>query len=53
MVTDVSQRLLAHHGGLRGIFRLDVAELARLRGLVDAKVVRAKAVVELRRRLAV
>jgi hypothetical protein len=28
-VTDVSQRLLAHHGGLRGLFRLDVAELAQ------------------------
>jgi hypothetical protein len=31
-VTDVSQRLLAHHGGLRGLFRLDVAELADRRG---------------------
>ncbi len=31
-VTDVSQRLLAHHGGLRGLFRLDVAELVRVRG---------------------
>jgi hypothetical protein len=27
--TAVSQRLLAHHGGLRGLFRLDVAELAQ------------------------
>jgi len=27
-VTAVSQRLLAHHGGLRGLFRMDVAELA-------------------------
>src|SRR5215211_248274 len=27
-VTDVSQRLLAQHGGLRGLFRLDVVELA-------------------------
>jgi len=24
----VSQRLLAHHGGLRGLLRLEVAELA-------------------------
>jgi hypothetical protein len=23
----MSQRLLAHHGGLRGLFRLDVVEL--------------------------
>jgi hypothetical protein len=27
--TAVSQRLLAHNGGLRGFFRLDVAELAQ------------------------
>src|SRR5918997_2581321 len=51
-VTDVSQRLLAHHGGLRGIFRLDVAELARVRGIGDAKAVRVKAALELGRRLA-
>jgi hypothetical protein len=31
-MADVSQRLLAHHGGLRGLFRLDVAELADRRG---------------------
>ena len=51
-VTAVSQRLLAHHGGLRGLFRLDVAELARVRGLGDAKAVRLKATLELGRRLA-
>jgi DNA repair protein RadC len=51
-VTDVSQRLLAHHGGLRGLYRLDVAELARVRGLGDAKAVRVKAALELGRRLA-
>ncbi|HLM21821.1 MAG TPA: hypothetical protein VK390_09885 [Propionibacteriaceae bacterium] len=27
-VTDVSQRLLVQYGGLRGLWRLDVAELA-------------------------
>ena len=27
-VTAVSQRLLAHHGGLGGLFRMDIAELA-------------------------
>ena len=51
-VTDVAQRPLAHHGGLRGLFRLDVAELARVRGLGDAKAVRLKAALELGRRLA-
>jgi DNA repair protein RadC len=50
--TDVAQRLLAHHGGLRGLFRLDVPELARIRGLGDAKAVRVKAALELGRRLA-
>ena len=45
-VTDVSQRLLAEHGGLRGLFRLDIAELARIRGLGDAKAVRLKAALE-------
>jgi DNA repair protein RadC len=48
--TDVSQRLLAHHGGLRGLYRLDVVELARIRGLGDAKAVRVKAALELGRR---
>jgi DNA repair protein RadC len=51
-VTDLSQRLLAQHGGLRGLFRMDIAELARLRGLGDAKSVRLKAALELGRRLA-
>jgi DNA repair protein RadC len=51
-VTDVSQRLLAEHGGLRGLFQMDVAELARIRGLGDAKAVRLKAALELGRRLA-
>jgi DNA repair protein RadC len=52
MVTDVAQRLLVHLGGLRGLFRLDVAELARIRSLGDAKAVRLKAALELGRRLA-
>jgi DNA repair protein RadC len=51
-VTDLSQRLLAQYGGLRGLFRMDIAELARLRGLGDAKSVRLKAALELGRRLA-
>jgi DNA repair protein RadC len=51
-VTDVSQRLLAEYGGLRGLFQMDVAELSRVRGLGDAKSVRLKAALELGRRLA-
>jgi DNA repair protein RadC len=42
-VTDVTQRLQAHHGGLRRLVHLDVAELARARGLGDAKAERMKA----------
>ena len=42
-VTDGSQRLLADHGGLCGLIRLDAAELARVRGLADTKAVRLKA----------
>jgi DNA repair protein RadC len=51
-VTDVAQRLLVHHGGLQGLLRLDVAELARARGPSDAKAVRVKAALELGWRLA-
>ncbi|MFT4037288.1 MAG: DNA repair protein RadC [Thermomicrobiales bacterium] len=51
-VTDLSQRLLAEQGGLRGLFRMEVSELAGLRGLGDAKAVRLKAALELGRRLA-
>jgi DNA repair protein RadC len=51
-VTDLSQRLLAQHGGLRGLFSMDITELARLRGLGDAKSVRLIAALELGRRLA-
>ena len=43
---------LAPHGGLRRLLRLDVAELARVRGLGDAKAVRVKAALELGRYLA-
>jgi DNA repair protein RadC len=45
----VAQRLLAVHGGLRGL-RPDVAELARVRGVGDTKTVKLKAALELRRR---
>jgi DNA repair protein RadC len=51
-VTELLQRLLAEHGGLSGLFRLDVAELARRRGLGDPKSMRVKAALELGRHLA-
>jgi DNA repair protein RadC len=51
-VTDLSQRLLAQNGGLRGLFQMDLTELAGIRGLGDAKAVRLKAALELGRRLA-
>lgn len=51
-VTDLSQRLLAQHGGLRGLYRLEISELAKIRGLGDAKAVHLKAALELGRRLA-
>ena len=51
-VTALSQRLIVEYGGLRGLQRLEVAELARVRGVGDAKAVRLKAALELGRRLA-
>jgi hypothetical protein len=36
-ITDVSQLLLAHHGGLHGLLRLDVVKQERVRGLGDAR----------------
>jgi DNA repair protein RadC len=50
-VTDVAQRLVAEHGGLRGLLRMETAELARIRGIGDAKAVRLKAALEIGRRL--
>ena len=51
-VTAVAQRLLAEHGGLLGLMRLDVAELARIRGVGDAKAAKLKAALELAKRVA-
>lgn len=51
-MTDFSQRLLAQYGGLRGLFRLDLIDLARIGGVGDARSVRVKAALELGRRLA-
>ena len=52
-VTDLAEQLVAKHGGLRGLQRLEVSELARIRGVGDAKAVRLKAALELGRRLAI
>ena len=52
-VTAIAQRLLTSHGGLSGLMRLDYAELARERGVGDAKAAKLKAALELGRRLAI
>ena len=51
-VTVVAQRLLAEHGGLLGLMKLDVAELARIRGVGEAKAAKLKAALELAKRVA-
>src|ERR687895_2489084 len=50
-VTEVAQRLLRDHGGLPGLMRLDVVELARIRGVGEAKAAKLKAALELASRL--
>jgi DNA repair protein RadC len=51
-VTSLSQRLLAEQGGLAGLLKLDVTELAQVRGIGPAKATKIKAALELGRRLA-
>ncbi|HWV34478.1 MAG TPA: DNA repair protein RadC [Thermomicrobiales bacterium] len=51
-VSAMAQRLLAEHGGLPGLLRMDVAELARVRGIGPSKATKIKAALELGRRLA-
>jgi DNA repair protein RadC len=51
-VTAVAQRLLIDHGGLMGLMKLDVAELATIRGVGAAKAAKLKAALELANRLA-
>ncbi|MGC4191928.1 MAG: DNA repair protein RadC [Thermomicrobiales bacterium] len=51
-VTSIAQRLLTRHGGLAGLLRLDVVELARERGVGEAKATKVKASLEIGRRLA-
>jgi DNA repair protein RadC len=50
-VTSISQRMLAQHGGLAGLMRMDVAEMARIRGLGNAKAAKVKAALEIGRRV--
>lgn len=52
-VTAIAQRLLTSHGGLSGLMRLDYAELARERGVGEAKAAKVKAALELGRRMAI
>src|SRR5918999_2268271 len=51
-VTEVAQRLLRDHGGLPGLMKRDVVELARIRGVGEAKAAKLKAALELASRLA-
>lgn len=51
-VLEVSQRILRDHDGLAGVVRLDVHELARIRGVGQAKAARLKAAFELAVRIA-
>jgi DNA repair protein RadC len=51
-VTDLAQRLLRDHGGLTGLMRMDVVELANIRGLGEAKAAKLKAALEIGVRLA-
>lgn len=50
-VTAVAQRLLVDHGGLLGLIRLDVRELAAIRGVGPAKAAKLKAALEIATRV--
>lgn len=52
-VTLMAQRLLHQHGGLTGLTRMDLAEMARVKGVGESKAARIKAAFELGKRLAV
>mgnify|MGYP001237753590 CR=1 FL=1 len=52
-VTSMADRLLSQHGGLAGLMRMDLVELAAIRGVGEAKAAKVKAAFELGRRLAV
>src|SRR5688572_4220939 len=46
-VTSMAQRLLTHHGGLAGLMRMDLVELAKVRGVGESKAAKVKASFEL------
>lgn len=50
-VTTLSQRLLTEHGDLLGLMKLDVWELARIRGVGPAKAAKVKAALEIASRV--
>lgn len=51
-VVQIAQRLVSQPGGLRGLYRLSLEELAGMRGVGESKACRIKAALELGRRLA-
>ncbi len=51
-VLEVSQRILRDHGGLAGLVRLDIVELAAIRGIGPAKAARLRSAFELAGRIA-
>lgn len=52
-VTSMSQRMLRDHNGLEGLMRMDVVELAAIRGLGEAKAAKLKAALEIGRRVSI
>lgn len=50
-VTAVAQRLLVDHGGLLGLLKLDVDELAKIRGVGPSKAAKLKAAFEIANRV--
>ena len=50
-VTAIAQRLLAEHGGLVGLMKLDVRQLAAIHGLGPAKAAKLKAALEIATRV--
>lgn len=50
-VLPLSQRILAEHGGLSGLMRMEHADLASIKGIGEAKAAKLKAALEMGRRL--